>query len=54
MGPDLLCAPLAAYAADLSLTTGIAAGRRHREELRAAQEALRTCIGEDGLASSAP
>ena len=51
--PDLPCAPLAAYAADL--TTGIAGGgRRNRGELLAAQEALRTCLDFYGLAGYTP
>ena len=53
--PDLPCAPLAAYTANLTLVrTGITGGgRRTRHEIVAAQEALRTCIDAHGLATAA-
>jgi len=54
--PELPCAPLAAYAADLTtVRTGITGGgRRTRHEIVAAQDALRTCIDAHPLAPAAP
>lgn len=53
--PELPCAPLAAYTANLTVVrTGITGGgRRTRHEIVAAQEALRTCIDAHGLVTAA-
>jgi hypothetical protein len=50
--PDLPCAPLAAYAADITAVQtrpGLGRGRATRDEFVAAQEALQACIDAHGL-----